>query len=245
MIPGTIRWIPPGVKRPQMQWNQLAIRHVDDPMFAGIGERRVDVLRALAARRAGRSDDGRRDVRVRQRRSTPRSVRTTCSPFSSTRRSRAAAVSRCSATSSRHRWCRGVSAAPVELYPAIDLRAGRVVRLTQGDYDAETVYGDDPVAVAASFAAAGASWIHVVDLDAARSGDPVNRSCVAAIVGRRRRSRAGADRRGSAHRRRRRSARPAGRRAGRDGLGGDRRTGARRTRRRSAPGRGRSRPPRG
>ena len=38
VIPGTIRWIPPGVKRPQMQWNQLAIRHVDDPMFAGIGD---------------------------------------------------------------------------------------------------------------------------------------------------------------------------------------------------------------
>jgi phosphoribosylformimino-5-aminoimidazole carboxamide ribotide isomerase len=72
--------------------------------------------------------------------------------------------------------------ARVELYPAIDLLAGRVVRLTKGDFDTGTVYGDDPAAVAASFAAAGAPWIHVVDLDAARSGDPVNRSCVAAIV---------------------------------------------------------------
>ncbi|MEO6652316.1 MAG: 1-(5-phosphoribosyl)-5-[(5-phosphoribosylamino)methylideneamino] imidazole-4-carboxamide isomerase [Ilumatobacteraceae bacterium] len=69
-----------------------------------------------------------------------------------------------------------------ELYPAIDLRGGRVVRLTQGDYDAETVYGDDPVAVALSFAEAGAPWVHVVDLDAARSGDPVNRSVVRAIA---------------------------------------------------------------
>ncbi len=69
-----------------------------------------------------------------------------------------------------------------DLYPAIDLRAGRVVRLTQGDYDAETVYGDDPVAVAESFVAAGASWIHVVDLDAALTGDPVNRPVVAAIA---------------------------------------------------------------
>lgn len=69
-----------------------------------------------------------------------------------------------------------------ELYPAIDLRAGRVVRLTEGDFDAETVYGDDAVAVARSFAAAGAPWIHVVDLDAARTGDPVNRPVVAAIV---------------------------------------------------------------
>lgn len=69
-----------------------------------------------------------------------------------------------------------------DLYPAIDLRGGKVVRLTKGDYDAETVYGDDPVAVATSFADAGAPWVHVVDLDAARSGDPVNRPVVAAIA---------------------------------------------------------------
>lgn len=69
----------------------------------------------------------------------------------------------------------------MELYPAIDLRAGRAVRLHQGDYGQETVYGDDPVAVAESFAAAGARWIHVVDLDAARTGEPRNRAVVAAI----------------------------------------------------------------
>ena len=74
------------------------------------------------------------------------------------------------------------AAAPVELYPAIDLLAGRVVRLTKGDYDTGTVYGDDPVAVAMSFVAAGANWIHVVDLDAARSGEPLNRTFVAAIT---------------------------------------------------------------
>jgi phosphoribosylformimino-5-aminoimidazole carboxamide ribotide isomerase len=70
----------------------------------------------------------------------------------------------------------------VELYPAIDIRAGRVVRLFQGDYEQETVYGDDPVAVAEDFAALGASWIHVVDLDAARSGHPENRPAVGAIA---------------------------------------------------------------
>lgn len=70
----------------------------------------------------------------------------------------------------------------VDLYPAIDLRGGKVVRLTKGDYATETVYGDDPVAVARSFAAAGAPWVHVVDLDAARSGDPVNRAVVAQIA---------------------------------------------------------------
>ncbi len=70
----------------------------------------------------------------------------------------------------------------VDLYPAIDLRGGKVVRLTEGDYAAETIYGDDPVAVAESFVEAGAPWVHVVDLDAARSGDPVNRSVVASIA---------------------------------------------------------------
>ena len=70
----------------------------------------------------------------------------------------------------------------VDLYPAIDLRGGNVVRLTKGDYALETVYGDDPVAVAQSFVASGAPWVHVVDLDAARSGDPVNRAVVARIA---------------------------------------------------------------
>jgi phosphoribosylformimino-5-aminoimidazole carboxamide ribotide isomerase len=69
-----------------------------------------------------------------------------------------------------------------DLYPAIDLRGGHCVRLMQGDYGRETVYGDDPVAQARLFADAGAPWIHVVDLDAARSGNPVNRPVVAAIA---------------------------------------------------------------
>ncbi len=69
----------------------------------------------------------------------------------------------------------------MDLYPAIDLRAGRCVRLVEGDFARETVYGDDPVAVAEAFARAGARWIHVVDLDAARTGDPVNRPVVAAV----------------------------------------------------------------
>jgi phosphoribosylformimino-5-aminoimidazole carboxamide ribotide isomerase len=70
----------------------------------------------------------------------------------------------------------------MELYPAIDLRGGRCVRLSQGDYDAETRYGDDPVTVAVRFAEAGARWIHVVDLDAALTGVPVNRDVVGAIA---------------------------------------------------------------
>ena len=68
-----------------------------------------------------------------------------------------------------------------ELYPAIDLRGGRVVRLHQGDFDQETVYDDDPVSVARAFEAAGARWIHVVDLDAARRTGS-NRDTVVAVA---------------------------------------------------------------
>lgn len=71
----------------------------------------------------------------------------------------------------------------MELYPAIDLRAGRCVRLTEGDFAAETVYSDDPARVARDFASAGAGWIHVVDLDAALTGNPANRAVFPEIVG--------------------------------------------------------------
>jgi len=67
------------------------------------------------------------------------------------------------------------------VYPAIDLRGGRCVRLLEGAFDRETVYGDDPVAVARGFAAAGARWLHVVDLDGARAGRPVQAALVASI----------------------------------------------------------------
>ena len=69
-----------------------------------------------------------------------------------------------------------------ELLPAIDLRAGRVVRLRRGDFDRETVFDDDPIAVAERFAEAGATWIHLVDLDGARAGRPVQAGLVARIV---------------------------------------------------------------
>ncbi|MDE0196321.1 MAG: HisA/HisF-related TIM barrel protein [bacterium] len=68
------------------------------------------------------------------------------------------------------------------LFPAIDLRGGRCVRLYQGDFAAETIYAEDPAEVAAAFAAAGAPWLHVVDLDAARTGDLTNLALVGAIV---------------------------------------------------------------
>ena len=68
------------------------------------------------------------------------------------------------------------------LYPAVDIKDGRAVRLTQGRADAETVYDQDPVAAARSFADAGATWLHVVDLDAAFTGEPRNRHLIERIV---------------------------------------------------------------
>jgi phosphoribosylformimino-5-aminoimidazole carboxamide ribotide isomerase len=70
----------------------------------------------------------------------------------------------------------------MDLYPAIDLRGGRVVQLVQGDFDRETVHSDDAAEVARAFVAAGARWIHTVDLDAARTGQPTNHGLIAAIV---------------------------------------------------------------
>jgi len=68
------------------------------------------------------------------------------------------------------------------VYPAIDLRAGNVVRLRQGDYADETIYGDDPVSVATAFVDAGAQWVHMVDLDAAKGGEAINRPVIAAVA---------------------------------------------------------------
>jgi len=70
----------------------------------------------------------------------------------------------------------------MDIFPAIDLRDGRCVRLTQGDYDRETVFDDDPAAVAKRWADQGARKMHVVDLDGARNGVRANADVVAAIV---------------------------------------------------------------
>jgi phosphoribosylformimino-5-aminoimidazole carboxamide ribotide isomerase len=69
----------------------------------------------------------------------------------------------------------------MDLYPSIDLRDGRVVRLEQGDFARETVYDEDAVTVARRYEAAGARWIHVVDLDAARTGTAQNLAIVEAV----------------------------------------------------------------
>jgi phosphoribosylformimino-5-aminoimidazole carboxamide ribotide isomerase len=68
------------------------------------------------------------------------------------------------------------------LLPAVDIRDGKAVRLRQGDFEQETVYVDDPLEAARSFVKAGARFLHVVDLDGAREGEPVNLAHVARIT---------------------------------------------------------------
>jgi phosphoribosylformimino-5-aminoimidazole carboxamide ribotide isomerase len=70
----------------------------------------------------------------------------------------------------------------MEIIPAIDIRGGRCVRLEQGDYKRETVFGDDPVAVARRWQDAGAKRLHVVDLDGAREGGPRNEKAIREIL---------------------------------------------------------------
>lgn len=72
---------------------------------------------------------------------------------------------------------------PMQVIPAIDLRGGRCVRLRQGDFAQETVFGDDPAAMAALWESQGAARVHLVDLDGAKSGRPVNVEAVRAITG--------------------------------------------------------------
>ncbi|MEX0687336.1 MAG: 1-(5-phosphoribosyl)-5-[(5-phosphoribosylamino)methylideneamino]imidazole-4-carboxamide isomerase [Pirellulales bacterium] len=70
----------------------------------------------------------------------------------------------------------------MELWPAIDLRGGRCVRLLQGDYDRETIFGEDPVAMARDFVTAGARRLHIVDLDGAKDGVPSQAELVGRMV---------------------------------------------------------------
>ena len=68
------------------------------------------------------------------------------------------------------------------IYPAIDLMGGKIVRLKQGRFDDSTIYSDDPAQALRSFADAGANWAHVVDLDGARAGAPVQHERIAALA---------------------------------------------------------------
>ncbi|MFN2388098.1 MAG: 1-(5-phosphoribosyl)-5-[(5-phosphoribosylamino)methylideneamino]imidazole-4-carboxamide isomerase [Actinomycetota bacterium] len=68
------------------------------------------------------------------------------------------------------------------VYPAVDISEGRCVRLLQGRFGSETVYSDDPVRIALGFSSAGARWLHIVDLDGARTGTAANRELVLEVV---------------------------------------------------------------
>jgi phosphoribosylformimino-5-aminoimidazole carboxamide ribotide isomerase len=70
----------------------------------------------------------------------------------------------------------------MDIYPAIDIRGGKCVRLRQGDFDRETIFGDDPVAVAGRWVSEGADRLHLVDLDGAKHGQPVNGEVIREIV---------------------------------------------------------------
>ena len=70
----------------------------------------------------------------------------------------------------------------MQIWPAIDLRSGKCVRLRQGDYGQETVFGEDPAAMAIRWMNEGAGQLHLVDLDGARAGSPANRAAIGAIL---------------------------------------------------------------
>ncbi|MEO0378166.1 MAG: HisA/HisF-related TIM barrel protein, partial [Cyanobacteria bacterium P01_A01_bin.17] len=70
----------------------------------------------------------------------------------------------------------------MEILPAIDLLEGRCVRLYQGDYEQSQVFSEDPVEVAKSWVDQGANWLHLVDLDGAKTGEPVNLEPISRIV---------------------------------------------------------------
>ena len=69
------------------------------------------------------------------------------------------------------------------IYPAMDLMSGRVVRLRQGRFDSATAYSDDPARALSAFAESGAEWAHVVDLDGAHAGQPLQHAMIAGLAG--------------------------------------------------------------
>src|SRR5690625_7953467 len=68
------------------------------------------------------------------------------------------------------------------LFPAIDIRGGNCVRLIQGDYDQETIYGDSPTAMALEWEKKGAEYIHLIDLDGAKTGNSLNKQAIKAVA---------------------------------------------------------------
>ena len=176
IFPGTVSPLPPGVKHPQMQWNTLEVRGEAEPApLHGLGPHPwVYFVHSFAPPR--RRGDGRR-LRLRgtgRRPGMPGAAVGRAVPPREVGRHRAGVAGEL-------RRARVHGGGVMELLPAIDLRAGTAVRLAQGDFDREARYGD-PAELAARYIAGGARWIHVVDLDAARTGVPHERAAVREIV---------------------------------------------------------------
>ena len=110
------------------------------------------------------------------------SMTTSGAPSSTPKRAaRTASASSASSSSSATLAAQHRPGRPVILYPAIDIRGGRCVRLVEGDFNRETAFDADPADAAARWAAAGAEWIHVVDLDGSVAGEPVNVEAITRI----------------------------------------------------------------
>ena len=165
----------PGLKIPHMGWNTLTVKRAH-PALAGITDRRERPARlfrplvpALPARSRGRRRDGRLrrpghcDGRARQyhRHAVPPREEPDARPGPDRQ---------------------FPQVAPVILFPAIDLKSGECVRLVRGDMAQATVFNTDPAAQAQDFAAQGFEWLHVVDLDGAFAGKPMNASAVERIL---------------------------------------------------------------
>ena len=210
LLGGRVERLPaPGLKVPHIGWNVVKWERrtalVEEPA------RRVPVLLRALVRAGGRLRATTCSARpATASRSCARSSASRSTACSSTPRSRASTACSCCATSRRS----ALRSAPLPsgpavpaLYPAIDILGGKAVRLEQGDFDRRKVYDSDPLDAARRWVAEGATWLHVVDLDGARDGRPVNLEHLERIAATR--GRAGPVRRRAADRRGRRSMRVA------------------------------------
>ena len=174
LLPGRVRSLPPDVKVPQIGWNR--VRWVRDAVGYDCRGRGRVLLRPLLRRRARRPGRRRRDHQLRRRLPQHRPPRTMSGAPNFTRKRAAPlgcawspAGSKVSAAADARR---AGKRPRVILYPAIDIRGGRCVRLVEGDFTRETVFDADPADAARRWARAGAEWLHVVDLDGAFAGQP-------------------------------------------------------------------------
>ena len=154
----------PGLKVPQIGWNPVELAAREPAERGAAGALRLlprQLLRASPGRPGCRARHRRVRERVRERGGAGAGVRASVAP-GEVGAGRAAALEELRL------------AGRMILLPAVDIRDGKAVRLRQGHFDQETVYADDPLEAARSFVEAGARFLHIVDLDGAREGEPAN-----------------------------------------------------------------------